>query len=256
VHQPFDIDVDTGPAVCYGDSSFVEIITPTSDYAVYWQLDSIIESNYLEGKPGIYEAEVIELFSGCSQTYDINIPGPPPLSANFTIIPNQPCIDIIDNTVQIIDLSTGYTDGWIDFGDSSPLVPYVLGELITHDYTAIGDYTITLLVTNDLGCEDTLRRDICVENVVKVYMPNVFSPNGDGANDLFKIEAYGVGEFTWSVYSRWGDLVFAADSVDDQWDGSFDGQSLDPGVFVVRLIYKDFVTGEKTEEVKGVTLIK
>ena len=57
VHQPFDIEVVEGPAVCYGDTSYVEIIPPDeSQYAVFWQLDSIVENNFLVGQPGIYEA--------------------------------------------------------------------------------------------------------------------------------------------------------------------------------------------------------
>lgn len=257
VYQPFDIEVISGPAVCYGDSTWVQIQPPDdADYAVIWMLDSLYENNYLEGQPGIYEAEVIELFSGCTQSYEVSIPGPPPLSANFTIIPNQPCVDIIDNTVQIIDLSTGYTDGWINFGDGTEPVPYVSGELIQHDYQEVGEYEIMLMVTNDLGCLDTLRRNICVENVVRVYMPNVFSPNDDGTNDAFKIEAFGVKEFTYSIFSRWGDLVFEGKSPDAFWDGNFNGQRSEPGVYAVRLVYKDFVTGERFEKLGNLTLVR
>jgi hypothetical protein len=57
---------------------FKSILLYPAQYAVYWQLDTIFESNYLEGLPGIYEAEVEELFSGCKQSFDISIPGPPP----------------------------------------------------------------------------------------------------------------------------------------------------------------------------------
>jgi len=249
--------VITGPAVCYGDSSFIEIVPPIADqYAVYWQLDSIYESEYLEGKPGIYQAEILELFSGCIQEYDFQIPGPPPLSANFTIIPNQPCIDIIDNTIQIIDLSTGNTEGWIDFGDNSGPMPYVSGEFISHDYTQIGDFTITLALTNELGCTDTLTRELCVENRVVMYVPNVFSPNGDGENDVFKIEAYGIGEVLWSVFSRFGEKIYETDTFEDVWDGTHRGETMNPGVFVVHVQYTDQATGQSGERISTVTLIR
>ena len=257
VYQPFDIQVLEGPAVCYDQISFVEIEPPVpGQYAVYWHADSIVESLRLDGKPGIYEAEVIELFSGCSQTYDLVIPGPPPLSANFTIIPNQPCIDIIDNTVEVIDLATGYTEGWMDFGDGSAQVPYVAGELISHDYTDIGEFTITLFVTNELGCTDTLRRDICVENKVVMFIPNAFSPNGDGNNDELIFEIFGVSDLQWAVFSRWGDKLFESTDPYTSWDGTFHGEALDPGVYVVHLLYKDRVTGEPGERVSTVTLVR
>ncbi len=257
VHQPFDISLSTGPPVCYDDTSYVEIVPPVpGQYLVQWYLDTIYENPYLEGNPGIYQAEVTELFSGCRQTFDIQIPGPPPLSANFTITPNQPCIDIIDNTIQVIDLATGYTDASIDFGDGSGAVPFVQGEFIEHDYETIGDFLITLIVSNDLGCMDTLYRAICVENRVVIYVPNVFSPNGDGQNDVVKIEAFGMTDITWNVFTRWGENIFEAHTFDETWDGTNDGRSMDPGVFVVHINYTDQETGQQGWHTSTVTLIK
>lgn len=257
VHQPFDIDVLTGPAVCYEDTSYVEIVPPVADqYAVYWQLDTIYEDVHLDGKPGLYQAEVIELFSGCKQVYDLSIPGPPPLSANFSVIPNQTCVDIIDNTVQIIDLSTGYTEGWIDYGDGTGPMPYVQGEVISHDYDAIGEFTIRLLLTNELGCTDSLTRQVCVENRVVIFVPNVFSPNGDGVNDEVRVEAYGLGDVLWSVFSRFGEKVFETNSLDVVWDGTHRGKTLNPGVFVVHVVYTDQATGESGERISTVTLMR
>jgi len=257
VHQPFDIEVEHGPAVCYDDTSYVEIIPPVpGQYSVYWQLDTIFESNYLEGQPGVYEAEVVELFSGCKQSYNISIPGPPPLSANFTVIPNQSCIDIIDNTVQVIDLTTGATGGWIDFGDGSAPIPYASGSFIEHDYTLVGDFRITFTVTNDLGCRDTFSRQVCVENKGLLYIPNVFSPNGDGNNDIFGIQAFGVGEISWTIFSRWGEKLFESHSLDAFWDGTFHGTVLDPGVFVVQVEYTDQVTGKRGEKMETLTLVR
>lgn len=257
VHQPFDIELITGPPVCYTDSSYVEIVLPLpGQYTVQWILDSIVEGPFLEGQPGIYSAEVSELFSGCVQEYDIRIPGPPPLSANFTIIPNQPCIDIIDNEVQIIDLATGYTGGTIDFGDGTGAQPYIPGELISHAYTNIGNYEITLMLHNELGCTDTLTRQLCVENRVEMFVPNVFSPNGDGNNDVFKIESFGLGEARWEIYNRYGEKVFTSSDLNDYWDGTFGGQILDPEVFVIHIRYTDQATGEPGVHVSSLTLVR
>lgn len=256
VHQPFDVGVVTGPAVCYEDTSFVEIIPPSDQYAVYWQLDDVYENTYLEDRPGIYQAVVIELFSGCEQTYDLEIPGPPPLSANFTIIPNQSCIDIIDNVAQIIDLSTGYTEGWIDFGDGSTPVPYLQGQQLQHTYTDFGEFLIRVMVTNELGCTDTMSQIICVENKVVLYVPNVFSPNNDGENDVFRMHVFGVRDVTWAVFTRFGEKIFESHSLDDIWDGTHRGQPMDPGVFVVHLQYIDQATQEPGHQAFDLTLIR
>src|SRR5690606_32776887 len=108
--------------------------------------------------------------SGCAQEYDVILPGEAPLRANFSIIPNRPCIDIIDNEIQLIDLSVGYTDGYIDYGDGSPTESLVFGAL-RHEYVNPGEYTITMVVHNDLGCMDTLTAKLCVENKVRFFVP-------------------------------------------------------------------------------------
>lgn len=257
VHQPFDIQILPGPAVCYDDTSHVEIVPPHPDlYAVYWSLDSLVERLAIAGRPGIYMAEVVELLSGCSQTYDVVIPGPPPLRANFITIPNQSCIDIIDNTVQVIDLSTGYTEGWIDFGDGSGSQPYSASEVITHDYVTIGNFEITLILTNALGCMDTLRRTMCVENRVVLYVPNVFSPNRDGTNDVFAPVIYGVRDVAWSVFTRSGDMVFGTSDPGAVWDGTFNGVRLNPGVYAVQVRYTDQDTGQQGLYTGSVTLVR
>jgi gliding motility-associated-like protein len=257
VYPPFEIEVVNGPPVCYDDTSWVEIVPPNQvEYEVSWLLDTLFTGTYLEGQPGIYLAEVLEILSGCRQAYDIPITGPPPLSANFILIPNQPCIDIIHNTVQVIDLSTGYTNGMIDFGDGTGQEPYVPGQPVQHAYTTIGEYMITLIVTNDLGCSDTLTRNLCVENRVVLYVPNAFSPNGDGVNDVLKVEAAGVGELHWTVFNRFGETVFESTSTDTGWDGTYKGQELDPEVFVVHVMYTDTDTGQTGEKVGTVTLVR
>ena len=174
----------------------------------------------------------------------------------MTYVIGEPCIDIIDNHVQVIDLATGYTDGWIDFGDGTDQLPYVSGQLIEHDYTVIGDYIITLVLSNELGCTDTFSRQLCVENRLLFYVPNSFSPNGDGFNDILEFEVFGVGDFSWSVFSRWGEKVFESNSTDSSWDGTIDGKPLDPGIFVIHIRYTDLVTDQPGEQITSVALIR
>ena len=165
-------------------------------------------------------------------------------------------MDIIDNTVQIIDLSTGYTEGWIDYGDGTGPMPYVQGEVISHDYNVIGEFTISLFLTNELGCTDSLMRQVCVENRVVIFVPNVFSPNGDGVNDEVRVEAYGLRDVLWTVFSRFGEKVFEANSLDVVWDGTHRGKTLNPGVFVVHVVYTDQATGDSGERISTVTLMR
>ena len=72
----------------------------------------------------------------------------------------------------------------------------------------------------------------------QVFVPNTFTPNGDGNNDRFYLSGKGLGKITrMSVYNRWGEEVFHAEGIDANtpaqgWDGTYRGQILEPDVFV------------------------
>lgn len=256
VHPIFSVDESVGPEVCFEDKTWVELSPPNrQEYSVEWLTDPVYSGFRFEGQPGIYSVLVTELFSGCAQEYDVILPGEAPLRANFSIIPNRPCIDIIDNEIQLIDLSVGYTDGYIDYGDGSPTESLVFGAL-RHEYVNPGEYTITMVVHNDLGCMDTLTAKLCVENKVRFFVPNAFTPNGDDKNDEFKVQLVGARNVRWSVFDRTGGLIFEALSENDSWDGSYNGKMLNPNVFVVKLSFEDQVTGASEVHYKTVTLIR
>lgn len=83
-----------------------------------------------------------------------------------------------------------------------------------------GTYTVILTVTNADGCTDTTSMIIVVEDVpALVEVPNVFTPNADGTNDVFIIHAEGIAEFHLEIYDRWGALMSTTDSALTGWDG-------------------------------------
>ena len=68
-----------------------------------------------------------------------------------------------------------------------------------------------------------------------IFTPNAFTPNGDGKNDLFKLtvpENCEVIKFSMQIFDRWGRRVFTTDDVFESWDGTFDGQILEEGVYL------------------------
>ncbi|MBK9271271.1 MAG: gliding motility-associated C-terminal domain-containing protein [Saprospiraceae bacterium] len=256
VYDPFVIDTMRGPDVCFGEETYVSINLDTAKYDIRWQTSPPAIGPRLSGKPGIYSVEITELATGCKQSTDIELPGAKPLSANFGITPNQPCIDIVDNTVEIIDLGVGYTSGTIDFGDGSAPVDLLSSGPIVHQYTDTGSFVITMRVMNDLGCEEVVQRIICVKNLVRVFIPTVFSPNGDGRQDFFEIFNVGVDILRWSVFDRFGARVFETNSGDDRWDGSFKGKQVVPGVYVVVIEYINSDNGKKEIFYGDITVIR
>ena len=86
------------------------------------------------------------------------------------------------------------------------------------------------------GCEATDRLTIVVEDdclFADIQIPNVLTPNGDGANDLFEIRYEGIKDIVLlRIYNRWGEVVFETEDIDVFWDGTHRGMPLNPGVFV------------------------
>jgi gliding motility-associated-like protein len=175
--------------------------------------------------------------------------------ADFLITPNQECIDLLNNEISIINLASGYSSGYMNFGQGAPDVDLDLGNL-SAIYNEIGEFTISQVVTNELGCMDSLSQTICVKNVVRVYMPNIFSPDGDGVNDRFEVGAIGIDNYEISIYNRWGNLVFRSNDIDDSWDGKFQGEYVMAGVYTVLISFEDQETGELERKAMGLTVVR
>ena len=258
VNDSITYSVNYGPEVCYGDTTFAELVfDPNVDYNVNWIGFSETNGTRLDAGPGLYTAEIQDMQTGCSEEIALLLPGARPIRSNFSFFPNQACIDLARNRLEIINLSVGYDVLWVDFGAGDGWEDYSDGSLISHEYEFPGDYRITMLVRNDLGCEDTLSKPICVENVVRLYVPNAFSPNGDGTNDFLELFPIGVREdIHWMIFDRFGGKVFESFSLYDQWDGTFRAEPLSPGVFIFTATYYDRETGQQHYKEQAINLLR
>ena len=125
-------------------------------------------------------------------------------------------------------------------------------------FTGLAEGTYVLRVQDELGCQTDSTLVLLEENC-PVYIPNVFSPNNDGLNDRFQVFSNGdPGTFIlkYSIFDRWGELVYENDSfnpsdVSQFWDGTFRGKPLGAGVFIylVEVGYADGTTASFTGDV-------
>ncbi len=85
---------------------------------------------------------------------------------------------------------------------------------------------------------------VSVSNEVEVtpakvyYMPNAFSPNGDGLNETFGLVGDGITEYNFQIYNRWGNLVFVSNELYDRWDGTYNNEAVPEGIYVYKIIGK------------------
>lgn len=131
-----------------------------------------------------------------------------------------------------------------------------------HDYDSSGVYLVMLIARNEprFGCADTTYRFVEVDPLFTFYIPNAFTPDGDGINDTwgpsgvnFEYESYNV-----QVYDRWGKMVWQTDNPSRQWNG-LDQSSLEPvrnGLYVYQFLVKQFNTFEPRKISGTITLYR
>jgi len=190
--------------------------------------------------------------NGCSGDDAISAEVYAPVQADFSATPVV--MELADSIpVVFTDLSSGAVSWQWNFGDenSSNL------QNPTHVYSDTGSYTITLITTDANGCTDTTVRInyILVAGAATVFVPNAFTPNTDGVNDVLFVYGEGISEIVFEVYNRWGELVFVSRNMSDGWDGTYLGKLMNPDVYIYTL-YVEF-TNRKAERHKGsVTLLR
>ena len=97
------------------------------------------------------------------------------------------------------------------------------------------EVTFEVTVTDENGCSIVLAVVVipadtpCAEPFI--FVPNAFTPNGDDHNDQLRVDGNQIVEMYLAIYNRWGERVFEATDQSQTWDGTFDGQALNPDVF-------------------------
>lgn len=101
-----------------------------------------------------------------------------------------------------------------------------------HSYTAAGSYSLSLIALNIDGCSDTSRYSFYISDSSGITLPNIFSPNSDGVNDIFKPIARGISTLKVDIFSRWGNYIYGWDTTEGFWDGyTYSGEPCVSGVY-------------------------
>jgi gliding motility-associated-like protein len=117
-------------------------------------------------------------------------------------------------------------------------------------------YVFTVRIADDNGCDAEAQVRVVVDLYDRVlYVPNAFTPNGDGTNDFFHVYGYGYNEMLFQVFNRWGEKMFETTDPAEGWDGTFKGEAMPPGVYVYQVVVY-YLDGQEGYEKGSVTLIK
>lgn len=102
-----------------------------------------------------------------------------------------------------------------------------------------------IAVKNGNSAITSMSNETEVTPTMYIYVPNSFTPNGDGLNDQFFVQGEAIQTFKMQVFNRWGDLVFESNDVNNGWDGKFNGNLVPQGAYVYKLSASS-ITGRRT----------
>lgn len=193
----------------------------SGNYSYLWntQNGAIIENETTLtptiGLGGYYYLTVSNNYNGCTTIDSVFISED--LTANVSILSsNVPVDSITGEPVLPVDFSWNGDDGTVEWflGDNN----FSTDSAFTHNYTLRGNYTAYIKLTDNEGCiaYDTVYVEIGARDII---FPNVFTPNGDGLNDLFSFRGEKIKTFECFIYNRWGQIIYQWDAPVGGWDG-------------------------------------
>ncbi|MDP4267755.1 MAG: gliding motility-associated C-terminal domain-containing protein [Bacteroidota bacterium] len=214
--------------ICAGDSV---LLTANGGNRYFWNINDSSRSVYVY-KSGKYSVKVINQ-CGISDTnitilvdsiksapYADTLHGPSPLTVKFSSDNN------FDNVLYSWNLGNGNTSN---------------SKNVSTIYNKKGNYIASLNVINSIGCNDSATLTIYVDDeLIKIKIPNVFTPDGDNHNDIFKPELSGIKYIKGTIFDRWGRMVYEWTNPENGWDGRKGGNNLPEGTYYYVIMFKDY----------------
>lgn len=201
--------------------------------------------------PGVYSVTISD-FNGCTT------------ELSDTINEMEEIWVSTDSTVYNIKIGDSVIINSSSFTDGRDIVSYewepFSGGLTCSDCSSITanpiystEYTLSIIDAN--GCIADTTFEIVVDDEQVFYAPNIFTPNGDGRNDVYGISAKGVENFKLRIFDRWGNLLFVTDDINEKWDGTYKGKQLTSDVYIYS-VYASFLNKSSRREKGSLTLLR
>ena len=196
---------------------------------------------------------ILSFTNGCSfeynETIEVELIERPEANFYFNPIPARQ-----GEITEFVDISHGNPQEWEWYLDDNLIA---IEERPFYVFEEIGEYSITQIVTNEFGCKDTSIRSLEVIGNYTVYVPNTFTPDGDGFNNSFKPKMSNVKEenYQFLIFDRWGELIYQTEEMNDEWDGNFQGTPVIDGIYVWKILVTDN-TGFRHDLMGHVTLLR
>ncbi len=183
---------------------------------------------------------------------------PSPIASFYA---DPPKASILDPNINFINTSQGATSYYWDFGDPAAQGTSNTSSVMnpSHVYGYVGEYVVNLMAISDRGCKDIASLLVEITPDFALYVPNTFTPDGNGINDMFQPMGVGIDEedYRMDIFDRWGENIFTSNNFRKGWDGTVKGGSktAPQGVYTYKMMVKD-IQGNKHPKIGHVTVIR
>lgn len=232
---PFSWEYIADTAACMGDTISIDIRAYNPQGYTWQWSDNVTDTIRVFEDAGDYGLIV---GNGCEQVYDS-------IGVEYYALPEiylgRDTTICGDDADDIFRLDAGISQ-FYEWQDQSTNRYF--------DVTKTGIYAVT--VTSAEGCTKSDTIEVVKEGI---YIPNAFSPNGDGINDFYRVFGLCFDNFKIQIFNRWGSKVFESNVETIAWDGRFKGVELQPGLFVYQIYYVD-ISGESNYKTGTIVLLR
>ncbi|RCH54622.1 hypothetical protein DJ568_12445 [Mucilaginibacter hurinus] len=249
--------------ICAGSSATLRV-KPSTGITVNWYADETGTNVLYTGdsvnlgavnKSLIFYAEAVDK-SGCASN---RVPGRVVMGQPLPA-PHAEVGEVKLNSITFKWDTVSHATGYEVSVNGNAFTP--VGTNLSHTVSSLSvGQTVNLSVRaiGTLSCQlgnasTTLTATAITSGVNQIYVPNLFSPNGDGNNDVLYVRSAGIKSLTFYVYNQWGEMIFRTASQANGWDGTFKGNTMPAGVYVYYL-EATMLDGSKANKKGTVTLI-
>lgn len=213
---------------------------------------------------GVYDVQVVVVdpSTGCTDSLLLSnyITAHALPVANFTYSPSSSTI--LNPYVSFTDQSFAYSPAQLtswnwSFGDFANSLSTQQNPGFTYPDT--GCYQVVLTITDNNGCRSETADTVCIDPDATLFVPNAFTPNGDGKNEVFLPQGIGIEPDSYElwIFDRWGNMIFYSNDLNIGWDGRLGKSSIIAQIdtYVWKIRCKD-VLGKQINKNGKVTLIR
>jgi gliding motility-associated-like protein len=165
-----------------------------------------------------------------------------------SFVPSSALLSSFYTECEMINSSENAVSYVWDFGDSTETSTET-SPMHTFPYDMYGNYNVQLIAISEFGCVDTTYQSVKVKEELAYYIPNSFTPNNDGFNDVFLpvfTSGFDPNHYSLLIFNRWGQIVFESHDSNASWDGNnLSGQAVEDGTYTWKIEFKAKISPQR-----------